>query len=167
MSDEPHFSMIEEKLQAEACRLLHEGGSLSAAELRSKYRRRRANRTRIAAACMTLLAVTFATVVARRDRQGPLPARDSRTPVAVAHHQPASTAPVGAKERMETSQDDGGALIGVPFEIDDPVSGQVIPGIYVPEQAEPLDWLRLSPAQRRAVGAVLEIDAGPAEGAVI
>ncbi|HET6878892.1 MAG TPA: hypothetical protein VFI31_01980 [Pirellulales bacterium] len=167
MTDETHLSLIEETLQAEAGRLLVEGGRPSAAELRNKYRRRRANRLRMAATCAILLVAALASVVARRNRQGTFPARDFQAPAALAHQEPATTAPVAADVRARTSEAEGDALVGVPFEIDDPVSGQVIPGIYVPEQVEPIDWQRLSPAERRAVGAVLEIDAGPAESEVI
>jgi hypothetical protein len=170
MTDDVRFSTIEERLQAEAGQLLYQADGLSRKQLWTEYRRRRHARMQRAAASVGLLLVTSAIIA--WTGHVPTPRPNERTSIALADHKSTvnprrSTTPVRSDVQVPADHASRETLIVVPFLIDDPASGEVISGIYVPEQVEPIDWRRLSPAERHAVGAVLEIDDGLDDGEVI
>lgn len=175
MNDDERFSTIEERLQTEANQLLQQDNQPSAARFWVEHRRRRAARMRVAAASVGLLMATsgalFGWVTSEQAR---LPAPAKRAAVAALGRDKPATASnsdsggfVSANSQSPTGPAMNERLLVVPFEIDDPASGQTISGVYVPEQAQPIDWRQLSPAERHAVGSVLEIDGDLADSKVI
>lgn len=170
MTDDVRFSTLEERLQAEATQLIHQGDMLSGKELWVEYRRRRIARMRVAATSFSLLMAASALIA--WVGQTPTPKPNERGSAVLADHKSTFnpkrvTTPVSDDAQVSADPAGRETLVVVPFVIDDPESGEVISGIYVPERVEPIDWRRLSPAQRQAVGAVLEIDDGLDDGDVI
>lgn len=169
MTDDVRFSTLEERLQAEAAQLIYPDDRLSGKELWVEYRRRRIARMRFAATSFGLV-VTSALIAWVGQAQTKRP-NEREFAVAADHKSTFNpkrvTTPVSDDAQVSADPAGHETLLVVPFVIDDPESGEVISGIYVPERVEPIDWRRLSPAQRQAVGAVLEIDDRLDEGEVI
>jgi hypothetical protein len=70
-----------------------------------------------------------------------------------------SQPPLEPEASMLTIPEGGHPVFAIPFVIGDPASGeQVISGFYVPEQVEPIDLSKLSPAERDAVRMMLGIE---------
>lgn len=163
MNEDPRFGPIEERLQAEAERLLIAGGAPTGELLRAEWRRRRAVPRRIAAATAVLLAAVVAMVATRRQLAPLPPHKQPERPVAAneasgVRHQ-VSGAPHKQPERLAVDDSSGDTLLVVPFVVDDPASGKpLFSGFYVPEQVEPIDLRQLPRAERDAIREVLGIE---------
>ncbi|HEV3342179.1 MAG TPA: hypothetical protein VG125_17560 [Pirellulales bacterium] len=163
----PNFPAIEERLQAEARELLTAQRCVSAVQLAGVYRRRqRVRRAAQAAGAATalLLAALAIRFSGSRAETAHAPLVPQRAIVAqlkgsqAAHGQHAPEVPVPPVGFAQADQPDG-AIFAIPFLIGDPAAGEeVITGIYVPEQVEPVDLRNLPPAERDAVRAVLGIE---------
>ena len=179
MSEETRFLSIEERLQTEARRMVATDCQQAATQLWSEHLRRRRQRT-LQKGAVTIVAVFVAIVAGAkygwrdaaierkpaRPKQAMVANLQPRKPLAKGHH--ASPTPVPRQASPFTIQEDEKTLIAIPFVIDDPAGGkQIISGVYVPEQIEPIDLRQLSPAERDAVRAVLDIDDDLANGEVI
>jgi len=175
MTDDVRFLAVEERLQAEANQLLRQDSQDSAARLWIEYRRRHAARKRFAAGGVLLLMATSGALVGWvKFERAWSPAPEQRPAMAALAGDgpapapnPGSGASVSANSQLPIGQVMNERLLVVPFEMDDPASGQTISGVYVPEQTQPIDWRRLSPAERHAVGSVLGIDGDLADGKAI
>ncbi|HVA46821.1 MAG TPA: hypothetical protein VNH11_10690 [Pirellulales bacterium] len=174
MSEETNYSRIEERLQAEAGRLLI-ADSRPAAQLLNEYqcRRRRSVQKRLAATAIASAAAAAVMFGWRSGEEGPLP--PSYRPATEAIRQDNETAAarqadVQAPAPLPSSMtvEARGALPAIPFVIGDPDSGEpIVKGFYVPEQVEPIDMRDLSPAEREAVRAVLGIEEEIENGDII
>lgn len=168
MNDDPRFLPIEERLQAEAEKLLFAGGAPPSGQLRAELQRGRAARRRIAGATTLLAAgVLGSVIVARQLASAPHPKQPEGPAVAnFGHlepnqHQQNKRRTVAVQPVSPLPRDDAPyeTLFVVPFVIDDPASGKpILSGFYVPEQVEPIDLRQLPPAERDAIRAVLDID---------
>jgi hypothetical protein len=167
MNDETSFPAIEERLQAEARRLLPAEHGVSASQLRAIHRRReRSRRTaQMAGAVAVLLLVALAVRFGgRREETARAPVAPQQAIVAqieqgkttrgqAAPKRPNSLGGVAPADPLEKG------VFAIPFVIGDPAAGEdIVTGFYVPEQVEPLDLRSLSPAERDAVRAVLGIE---------
>lgn len=158
MNDDTNFKDIEQRLLGEAQTLLAAKSTLpSAADLSAVFQqrqRRRAVRTAITASgAMAMIAAGL--VLGLRHGESGFPAPPKQ----------AIVANLGQKYTRQklsilaTEAQSDESLVVIPFVIGDPATGEeVISGIYVPEQAEPMDELDFSPAERDAVRAVLGIE---------
>ena len=164
MNDEMKFPALEERLQAEARRLLTAEQGLSASRLaylyRRRQRRRRAAQLSAAAVVLVVLAIRFG---GPRVGMVRAPGAPDRAIVAQLDRGTAAReqqeADVLAVQRFAGAEWPDNAILAIPFVLGDPTAGEeVITGIYVPEQVEPIDVLDLSPAERDAVRAVLGIE---------
>jgi hypothetical protein len=162
MNDDMNFPALEERLQAEATRLLAPQQGLSASRLvdlyqRRQRRRRAAQMSAGAAVLLVALALRFSGPRKEIAEAPGVPeqatvAKLDRGAAALGQHGP-DVSTVSGDEWQDN------ALLAIPFVIGDPAAGDdVITGIYVPEQVEPIDLLNLSPAERDAVRAVLGIE---------
>jgi hypothetical protein len=165
MNEDMNFPALEERLQTEAKRLLTAEQGLSASRLADLYRRRQRRRRAAqvsagAAVVLVALAVRFG---GPRKETANAPAVPERATVAKLERGTAADghgadAPA-VQPRLTGAEWPDNAVFAIPFVIGDPAAGDdVITGIYVPEQVEPIDVLNLSPAERDAVRAVLGID---------
>lgn len=156
MNDETNLLAIEERLHAEAKRLLAAEAADRRASTRlwARYRRRRrAVQTSMGAGTALLLALALWVGWQRREQQPPQVA-------AVARAEPSGSYPEShATTLAALDLPLDGSSIAIPFVISDASTGEeVMSGVYVPEQVEPIDQLNLSPAERDAVRTVLGIN---------
>lgn len=162
MNEEANLSHIEDRLRADAGRLLI-GVDRPDAKLWNEYqcRRRRVVRRRLAAAALS--AATFSAVVAGLAvNEEPLPpphrhAIAASRPAMQTLVQPRNTAAMATPHAKNFD----GPLppMAIPFVIGEPDSVEpAVTGYYVPERVEPIDVRQLSPAERDAVRAVMDID---------
>jgi hypothetical protein len=159
MNDETNIPAIEQRLQVEARNLLaaDNAHARSAAQLWTVYRqqkRRRALRAAMtASAALSLVAAGL--VLGWRHHEASLPAVARNATVATRGKEPPST----KLSIVATDFASDESLVVIPFVIGDSAAGEeVISGVYIPEQSEPIDQLDLSPAERDAVRAVLGIE---------
>jgi hypothetical protein len=164
----PNFPAIEERLQADARQLLTSGRCVSAEQLTGLYRRRQRIRRAAQATGATavfLLAGLAIRFGGRRGEIAQVPRVPQRATVAqlergkAAHREQqapdASDSPPGFTRADRPEE----GVFAIPFVIGDPAAGEeVITGIYVPEQVEPIELHDLPPAERDAVRAVLGIE---------
>jgi hypothetical protein len=156
MIDETNLTAIEQRLQAEARCLLAADRThgQSAAQLWTIRRRRRAVRATVTASA-ALALVAAGLVVGWRDGKRNLPGAPKQAAVAALEKEHAYR----KLSIVATDSATDESFVMIPFIIGDPAAGEeVISGVYVPEQVEPIDELDLSPAERDAVRAVLGIE---------
>lgn len=158
MNDETNFPEIELRLRAEAKSLLLAKSTYpSAATLSAAYRQRQRRRALRAAitASGAVAVIAAGLIIGLRQGENESSMRPKQTIVADLgnkHIQPKLSI-------LATDTPTDNSLIVIPFVIGDPASGEdVISGVYVPEQAEPMDPLDFSPAECDAVRAVLGIE---------
>ena len=158
MNDEPNFSEIEQRLLAEAQSLLSAKGTTpSAAGLSAVYQQRRRRRAVQAATTAASALVLIAASINFGFRQGETDSSIQPKPTIVADLAKKQTGP--RLSILATDRPTDESLVIIPFMIGDPAKGEeVISGVYVPEQAEPMDDLYFSPAERDAVRDVLGIE---------
>jgi hypothetical protein len=158
MNDDPNFKEIEQRLLGEAQSLLAAKSTHpSAATLSAVFQQRKRRRAiRSAFAASGAVSLILAGLVFGM-RHGA-----SRLPMQPQHTSVADLGQKLTKQKLSilaTDAPSGESLVVIPFVIGDPAAGEeVISGIYVPEQAEPMDELDFSPAERDAVRAVLGIE---------
>lgn len=171
MNQETDLSPIEERLRADADRLLISGNRPSTALWDEyRWRRRRTARRRFAAVAVLTVPVLAAVIVgvARREPPRPSPAqaiaastRPAEPPVLDTNRRAAVAATPHADATVLPSA-------AMPFVIGDPASGEPsIRGFYVPEEVRPIDVRDLPPAEREAINAVLPSGEGRTNGGVI
>jgi hypothetical protein len=156
MNDETNILAIEERLQAEAKRLL----AAEAADRRvstrlwARYRRRR-RAVQTAMGAGTALSLVLALWIGwqRHEQEPPQVAAVGRAESVRGYPESRSTTLAALDLPLD------GSSVAIPFVISDASTGEeVISGVFVPEQVEPIDQLDLSPAERDAVRAVLGIE---------
>ncbi|HWB12392.1 MAG TPA: hypothetical protein VG826_24420 [Pirellulales bacterium] len=164
MNEETNFPAIEERLQADARRLLTAEHGVCASRLANVYRRRqrrrRAAQAAGAAAAVVLLAIVAVRSGGRPAEQAP-PAAEQATvaQLGTSAGGQRGTDGTAAPRRWTAMEQPDHTLFAIPFVIGNPeASEDVITGIYVPEQVESIDLGKLSPAERDAVRAVLGVE---------
>lgn len=176
MSEEIRFRPIEERLHCDARSLLRANNEQIGPQIRLAYRRRRAIRSRLAAATAVVSAALLGVMFGTNDLAQPHLGKDRdhravaiRESERVASRQPSSPVTQAPPDsRFVLDGVPNGPLTVFPFVIEDPTGdGQTISGFYVPEQVEPIDLRELPPAERDAVREVLQLENVAAESGVI